>query len=131
MSFPGLAPVKRHCKPARSGRIPCRWLGVITSCVVLAVLAGTAALVGRIGNSLAARTAERFVLRLRAAVFRDVQDLPPHFFHPVVFSATAAFWPRRDLAPAAFVLAPLFLLAARRFSRAVRRGPSRRCACSR
>jgi hypothetical protein len=41
---------------------------------------GVAALVGYLGNSLATCTAERFVLRLRAAVFRHVQDLPPHFF---------------------------------------------------
>lgn len=46
------------------------WLGV-------AVLG---ALVGYFGNSLATWTAERFVLRLRANVFRHVQDLPPHFF---------------------------------------------------
>ncbi|WP_225098076.1 ABC transporter ATP-binding protein [Streptomyces sp. CoH27] len=116
------------------------WLGV-------AVLA---ALVGYLGNSLATWTAERFVLRLRAAVFRHVQDLPPHFFQrhrqgdlverltgdvesieqlvvsgvvgtvsagfSAVFYATAAFWLRWDLALATFVLAPLFLLAARRFS---------------
>ncbi|MQY38240.1 putative multidrug export ATP-binding/permease protein [Streptomyces sp. RB17] len=109
-----------------------------------------AALVGYAGNSLAARTAERFVLRLRAAVFRHVQDLPPHFFQKhrrgdlverltgdvesieqlvvsgvvgavsasfsAVFYATAALWLRWDLALATFVLAPLFLLAARRFS---------------
>ncbi|MFE7275344.1 ABC transporter ATP-binding protein [Streptomyces sp. NPDC057623] len=46
------------------------WLGV-------AVLG---ALVGYLGNSLATWTAERFVLRLRAKVFRHVQDMPPHFF---------------------------------------------------
>ena len=46
------------------------WLGV-------AVLG---AVVGYLGNSLAVWTAERFVLRLRASVFRHVQDLPPHFF---------------------------------------------------
>ncbi len=90
------------------------------------------------------------MLRLRAAVFRHVQDLPPHFFQQhrqgdlverltggaesieqlvvsgvvgavsaafsAAFYATAAFWPRWDLAPATFVPAPLFLLAARRFS---------------
>ncbi|WP_435271228.1 ABC transporter ATP-binding protein [Streptomyces sp. 1222.5] len=116
------------------------WLGV-------AVLA---ALVGYLGNSLAAWTAERFVLRLRAGVFRHLQDLPPHFFQrhrrgdlverltgdvesverlvvsgvvgavsaafSAVFYAAAAFWLRWDLALATFVLAPLFLLAARRFS---------------
>nr|WP_199829590.1 ABC transporter ATP-binding protein [Streptomyces sp. MMG1121] len=116
------------------------WLGV----------AALAALVGYLGNSLATWTAERFVLRLRASVFRHVQDLPPHFFQrhrqgdlverltgdvesieqlvvsgvvgavsavfSAVFYAVAAFWLRWDLALAAFVLAPLFLLAARRFS---------------
>ncbi|OXY95409.1 ABC transporter ATP-binding protein [Streptomyces diastatochromogenes] len=116
------------------------WLGV----------AALAALVGYLGNSLATWTAERFVLRLRAAVFRHVQDLPPHFFQKhrqgdlverltgdvesieqlvvsgvvgavsaafsAVFYACAAFWLRWDLALATFVLAPLFLLAARRFS---------------
>ncbi|MET9070906.1 ABC transporter ATP-binding protein [Streptomyces sp. NPDC004232] len=116
------------------------WLGV----------AALAALAGYLGNSLATRTAERFVLRLRASVFRHVQDLPPHFFQrhrqgdlverltgyvesieqlvlsgvvgavsagfSAVFYATAAFWLRWDLALATFVLAPLFLLAARRFS---------------
>ncbi|MEV6118127.1 ABC transporter ATP-binding protein [Streptomyces sp. NPDC052109] len=116
------------------------WLGV----------AALAALVGYLGNSLATWTAERFVLRLRAAVFRHVQDLPPHFFQrhrrgdlverltgdvesieqlvvsgvvgavsaafSAVFYATAAFWLRWDLALATFVLVPLFLLAARRFS---------------
>ena len=46
------------------------WLGV----------AALGALVGYLGNSLATWTAERFVLRLRAKVFRHVQDLPPHFF---------------------------------------------------
>lgn len=46
------------------------WLGV----------AALAAFVGYLGNSLATWTAERFVLRLRAAVFRHVQDLPRHFF---------------------------------------------------
>ncbi|MFI1292759.1 ABC transporter ATP-binding protein [Streptomyces sp. NPDC020792] len=42
--------------------------------------AALGALVGYLGNSLAVWTAERFVLRLRAKVFRHVQDLPPHFF---------------------------------------------------
>lgn len=116
------------------------WLGV-------AVLG---ALVGYLGNSLATWTAERFVLRLRAGVFRHVQDLPPHFFQKhrqgdlverltgdveaieqmvvsgvvgtvsaafsAVFYACAALYLRWDLALATFVLAPLFLLAARRFS---------------
>jgi ATP-binding cassette subfamily B protein len=116
------------------------WLGV-------AVLA---ALVGYLGNSLAVLTAERFVLRLRASVFRHVQQLPPHFFQrhrrgdlverltgdvesieqlvvsgavgavsaafSALFYAAAAFWLRWDLALVTFVLAPLFLLAARRFS---------------
>ncbi|MEU5097775.1 ABC transporter ATP-binding protein [Streptomyces sp. NPDC020996] len=108
------------------------------------------AFVGYLGNSLAAWTAERFVLRLRAKVFRHVQDLPPHFFQQhrqgdlverltgdveaieqlvvsgvvgtvsaafsAVFYACAALYLRWDLALATFVLAPLFLLAARRFS---------------
>ncbi|MER8006155.1 ABC transporter ATP-binding protein [Streptomyces sp. NPDC094149] len=116
------------------------WLGV-------AVLG---ALVGYLGNSLATWTAERFVLRLRAGVFRHVQDLPPHFFQrhrqgdlverltgdveaieqlvvsgvvgtvsaafSAVFYACAALYLRWDLALATFVLAPLFLLAARRFA---------------
>ncbi|WP_406170932.1 ABC transporter ATP-binding protein [Streptomyces sp. NBC_00996] len=120
------------------------WLGV-------AVLG---ALVGYLGNSLAVWTAERFVLRLRAGVFRHVQDLPPHFFQKhrqgdlverltgdveaieqmvvsgvvgtvsaafsAVFYAAAALWLRWDLALATFVLAPLFLVAARRFSGRIR-----------
>ncbi|MFF7471172.1 ABC transporter transmembrane domain-containing protein [Streptomyces sp. NPDC008092] len=120
------------------------WLGV----------AALGALVGYLGNSLATWTAERFVLRLRAKVFRHVQDLPPHFFQrhrqgdlverltgdveaieqmvvsgvvgtvaaafSAVFYAAAAFWLRWDLALATFVLAPLFLFAARRFSGRIR-----------
>lgn len=116
------------------------WLGV----------AALGALVGYLGNSLATWTAERFVLRLRAGVFRHVQDLPPHFFQrhrqgdlverltgdveaieqlvvsgvvgtvsaafSAVFYACAALYLRWDLALATFVLAPLFLLTARRFS---------------
>ncbi|MEW1724040.1 ABC transporter ATP-binding protein [Streptomyces sp. NPDC093109] len=116
------------------------WLGV----------AVCGALVAYTGNSVAARTAERFVLRLRARVFAHVQDLPPDFFQrhrtgdlverltgdveaieqmvvsgvvgtvsavfSAVFFAAAAFWLRWDLALAAFVLAPLFWLAARGFS---------------
>ncbi|SOE12215.1 ATP-binding cassette, subfamily B [Streptomyces sp. 2323.1] len=46
------------------------WLGV-------AVAGGV---VGYLGNSLAAWTAERFVMRLRARVFAHLQELPPHFF---------------------------------------------------
>ncbi|GGN64429.1 protein-tyrosine-phosphatase [Streptomyces kronopolitis] len=38
------------------------------------------AIVGYLGNSLAAWTAERFVMRLRARVFAHLQKLPPHFF---------------------------------------------------
>ncbi|WP_329072521.1 ABC transporter ATP-binding protein [Streptomyces sp. NBC_01429] len=102
------------------------------------------------GNSLAAWTAERFVLRLRARVFGHVQDLPPDFFarhrtgdlverltgdieavermvvsgvvgtvsavFGTLFFSAAAFWLRWDLALAAFVLAPLFWLAAKGFS---------------
>ncbi|GGY96242.1 protein-tyrosine-phosphatase [Streptomyces poonensis] len=112
------------------------------------------ALVGYLGNSLATWTAERFVLRLRASVFRHVQDMPPHFFQrhrrgdlverltgdveaieqmvvsgvvgtlaaafSAVFYACAALYLRWDLALATFVLAPLFLLAARRFSGRIR-----------
>ncbi|MFD3380827.1 MULTISPECIES: ABC transporter ATP-binding protein [unclassified Streptomyces] len=120
------------------------WLGV-------AVLG---AIVGYLGNSLAVWTAERFVLRLRASVFRHVQDLPPHFFQKhrqgdlverltgdveaieqmvvsgvvgtvsAVFSAlfysAAALWLRWDLALVTFLLAPLFLVAARRFAGRIR-----------
>ncbi|MCR8578331.1 ABC transporter ATP-binding protein/permease [Streptomyces sp. Isolate_219] len=46
------------------------WLGV-------AIAGG---IVGYLGNSLAAWTAERFVMRLRARVFAHLQTLPPHFF---------------------------------------------------
>ncbi|MFI6771206.1 ABC transporter ATP-binding protein [Streptomyces sp. NPDC050355] len=46
------------------------WLGV----------AVIGAVVGYLGNSLAAWTAERFVMRLRARVFGHLQKLPPHFF---------------------------------------------------
>ncbi|MFI1295967.1 ABC transporter transmembrane domain-containing protein [Streptomyces noursei] len=38
------------------------------------------AVVGYLGSSLAAWTAERFLLRLRARVFTHLQTLPPHFF---------------------------------------------------
>jgi ATP-binding cassette, subfamily B, bacterial len=120
------------------------WLGV----------AALGAFVGYLGNSLATWTAERFVLRLRAGVFRHVQDLPPHFFQKhrrgdlverltgdveaieqmvvsgvvgtvsaafsAVFYSAAALYLRWDLALATFVLAPLFLLAARRFSGRIR-----------
>ncbi|MFI9832480.1 ABC transporter ATP-binding protein [Streptomyces sp. NPDC051913] len=113
-------------------------------------VAALGALVGYLGNSLATWTAERFVLRLRAKVFRHVQELPPHFFQrhrqgdlverltgdveaieqlvvsgvvgtvsaafSAVFYSCAALWLRWDLALATFVLAPLFLFAARRFA---------------
>lgn len=116
------------------------WLGV----------AALGALVGYLGNSLATWTAERFVLRLRAKVFRHVQGLPPHFFQrhrkgdlverltgdveaieqmvvsgvvgtvaaafSALFYSAAALYLRWDLALVTFVLAPLFLFAARRFS---------------
>ncbi|MFF2133492.1 ABC transporter ATP-binding protein [Streptomyces olivochromogenes] len=116
------------------------WLGV----------AVIGAIVGYLGNSLAVWTAERFVLRLRASVFRHVQDLPPDFFQKhrqgdlverltgdveaieqmvvsgvvgtvsaafsAVFYAAAALWLRWDLALVTFLLAPLFLVAARRFA---------------
>ncbi len=117
-------------------------------------VAALGALVGYLGNSLATWTAERFVLRLRAHVFRHVQDMPPHFFQrhrrgdlverltgdveaieqmvvsgvvgtlaaafSAVFYACAALYLRWDLALATFVLAPLFLFAARRFSGRIR-----------
>ncbi|MCX4906760.1 ABC transporter ATP-binding protein [Streptomyces sp. NBC_00878] len=120
------------------------WLGV-------AVLG---AIVGYLGNSLAVWTAERFVLRLRASVFRHVQDLPPHFFQKhrqgdlverltgdveaieqmvvsgvvgtvsamfsALFYSAAALWLRWDLALVTFLLAPLFLVAARRFAGRIR-----------
>ncbi|MEV2193923.1 ABC transporter ATP-binding protein [Streptomyces phaeochromogenes] len=120
------------------------WLGV-------AVLG---AIVGYLGNSLAVWTAERFVLRLRANVFRHVQDLPPHFFQKhrqgdlverltgdveaieqmvvsgvvgtvsamfsALFYSAAALWLRWDLALVTFLLAPLFLVAARRFAGRIR-----------
>ncbi|MFF2328862.1 MULTISPECIES: ABC transporter ATP-binding protein [unclassified Streptomyces] len=38
------------------------------------------AVVGYLGNSLAAWVAERFVMRLRARVFGHLQTLPPHFY---------------------------------------------------
>ncbi|MEV7071558.1 ABC transporter ATP-binding protein [Streptomyces sp. NPDC093990] len=117
-------------------------------------VAALGALVGCLGNSLATWTAERFVLRLRAQVFRHVQELPPHFFQrhrhgdlverltgdveaieqmvvsgvvgtvaaafSALFYSAAALYLRWDLALATFVLAPLFLLAARRFSGRIR-----------
>ncbi|MEV7234872.1 ABC transporter ATP-binding protein [Streptomyces sp. NPDC051020] len=43
-------------------------------------VAAVGAVVGYLGSSLAAWTAERFVLRLRAQVFSHLQTLPPHFF---------------------------------------------------
>ncbi|TJZ50423.1 ABC transporter ATP-binding protein [Streptomyces piniterrae] len=45
--------------------------------LAIAVVGG---IVGYLGNSLAAWTAERFVMRLRARVFDHLQTLPPHFF---------------------------------------------------
>jgi ATP-binding cassette subfamily B protein len=45
----------------------------------LAVAVATA-LCGYLGNTLSALLAERFVLRLRATVFRHLQTLPPHYF---------------------------------------------------
>lgn len=119
----------------------------------LAIAVG-GAVVGYLGNSLAAWTAERFVMRLRARVFAHVQTLPPHFFQQhrqgdlverltgdveaieqmavtgvveivsALFSTVcfgvAALWLRWDLALATFLLAPLFVLAAKRFSQRVR-----------
>ncbi|WP_329174731.1 ABC transporter ATP-binding protein/permease [Streptomyces decoyicus] len=43
-------------------------------------LAVAGAIVGYLGNSLAAWVAERFVMRLRARIFAHLQTLPPHFF---------------------------------------------------
>ncbi|MGX1270876.1 ABC transporter ATP-binding protein [Streptomyces phaeoluteigriseus] len=130
----------------KAGSLDAFW-GPAGAWLAVAVLG---ALVGYLGNSLATWTAERFVLRLRAGVFRHVQDLPPHFFQKhrqgdlverltgdveaieqlvvsgvvgtvsaafsAVFYAAAALWLRWDLALVTFVLAPLFLLAARRFT---------------
>ncbi|MFJ6011388.1 ABC transporter ATP-binding protein [Streptomyces sp. NPDC092952] len=47
-----------------------QWLAVAVAGAVL----------GYLGSSLAAWTAERFVFRLRARVFGHLQNLPPHFF---------------------------------------------------
>ncbi|MBV9024234.1 MAG: ABC transporter ATP-binding protein [Streptomycetaceae bacterium] len=108
------------------------------------------AIIGYLGNWLAAWTAERFIMRLRARVFSHLQELPPDFFSrhrlgdlverltgdieaieqmvvsgivdsasavfSVLFFSAAAMWMRWDLAVATFALAPLFWLAARRFS---------------
>ncbi|MEU2425048.1 ABC transporter ATP-binding protein [Streptomyces sp. NPDC007851] len=121
-----------------------KWLGI----------AIVGAIVAYAGNSLAAWTTERFVMRLRERVFDHVQQLPPHFFQrhrqgdllsrltsdvdaietlvvsglvgaasalfSALFYAAAAFWLRWDLAAATFVLAPLFWLAARRFSGSIK-----------
>ncbi|MFD4502233.1 ABC transporter ATP-binding protein [Streptomyces sp. NPDC058457] len=121
-----------------------KWLGI----------AIVGAIVAYAGNSLAAWTTERFVMRLREHVFDHVQQLPPHFFQrhrqgdllsrltsdveaietmvvsglvgaasavfSALFYAAAAFWLRWDLAAATFVLAPLFWLAARRFSGSIK-----------
>ncbi|WP_240528608.1 ABC transporter ATP-binding protein [Streptomyces humi] len=121
-----------------------KWLGI----------AVVGAIVAYAGNSLAAWTTERFVMRLREHVFDHVQQLPPHFFQrhrqgdllsrltsdvdaietlvvsglvgaasalfSAIFYAAAAFWLRWDLAAATFVLAPLFWLAARRFSGSIK-----------
>ncbi|MGW8556356.1 ABC transporter ATP-binding protein [Streptomyces tubercidicus] len=116
------------------------WLGV-------AVAGGV---VGYLGSSLAAWTAERFVMRLRARVFAHLQKLPPHFFQRnrrgdlverltgdvdaiealvvsglvqaataifgVIFYTAAAFWLRWDMALVTLALAPLFVIATRRFT---------------
>jgi ATP-binding cassette subfamily B protein len=134
----------------KAGSLAAFW-GPAGAWLAVAVLG---ALVGYAGNSAATWTAERFVLRLRADVFRHVQDLPPHFFQKhrqgdlverltgdveaieqlvvsgvvgtvsAVFSAlfysAAALWLRWDLALLTFFLAPLFLLAARRFADRIR-----------
>ncbi|WP_202234381.1 ABC transporter ATP-binding protein [Actinacidiphila reveromycinica] len=54
--------------------------GFWTPAVQWLAVAVVTALLGYLGNSLAALLAERFVLRLRAAVFRHLQTLPPHYF---------------------------------------------------
>ncbi|MEW9517290.1 ABC transporter ATP-binding protein [Streptomyces tubercidicus] len=116
------------------------WLGV-------AVAGGV---VGYLGSSLAAWTAERFVMRLRARIFAHLQKLPPHFFQRnrrgdlverltgdvdaiealvvsglvqaatavfgVIFYTAAAFWLRWDMALVTLALAPLFVIATRRFT---------------
>ncbi|MFF2960914.1 ABC transporter ATP-binding protein [Streptomyces sp. NPDC057963] len=43
-------------------------------------VAAIGAVVGYLGNSIAAWVAERFVMRLRARVFSHLQTLPPHFY---------------------------------------------------
>ncbi|MDQ0775685.1 ATP-binding cassette subfamily B protein [Streptomyces aurantiacus] len=130
----------------KAGSLAAFW-GPAGAWLAVAVLG---AVVGYLGNSLAVWTAERFVLRLRASVFRHVQDLPPHFFQKhrrgdlverltgdveaieqmvvsgvvgavsaafsAVFYSAAALWLRWDLALVTFLLAPLFLVAARRFA---------------
>ncbi|MGY1498983.1 ABC transporter ATP-binding protein [Streptomyces sp. QTS52] len=134
----------------KAGSLAAFW-GPAGAWLAVAVLG---ALVGYAGNSLATWTAERFVLRLRANVFRHVQDLPPHFFQKhrqgdlverltgdveaieqmvvsgvvgtvsaafsALFYSAAALWLRWDLALVTFFLAPLFLLAARRFAGRIR-----------
>ncbi|MFD7134366.1 ABC transporter transmembrane domain-containing protein [Streptomyces sp. NPDC059894] len=118
------------------------------------VVATVGAIIAYAGNSLAAWTTERFVMRLREQVFDHVQRLPPHFFQnhrqgdllsrltgdveaietmvvsglvgagsalfSALFYSAAAFWLRWDLAAATFILAPLFWLAARRFSGSIK-----------
>ncbi|MFF3503698.1 ABC transporter transmembrane domain-containing protein [Streptomyces sp. NPDC003247] len=118
------------------------------------VVATIGAIIAYAGNSLAAWTTERFVMRLREQVFDHVQRLPPHFFQnhrqgdllsrltgdveaietmvvsglvgagsalfSALFYSAAAFWLRWDLAAATFILAPLFWLAARRFSGSIK-----------
>ncbi|NEA68002.1 ABC transporter ATP-binding protein [Streptomyces sp. SID12488] len=134
----------------KAGSLAAFW-GPAGAWLAVAVLG---ALVGYAGNSLATWTAERFVLRLRAGVFRHVQDLPPDFFQKhrqgdlverltgdveaieqmvvsgvvgtvsaafsALFYSAAALWLRWDLALVTFFLAPLFLLAARRFAGRIR-----------
>ncbi|MFJ8534082.1 ABC transporter ATP-binding protein [Streptomyces sp. NPDC093591] len=134
----------------RQGSLAAFWEPAVKWLAVAAV----GAVVAYAGNSLAAWTTERFVMRLREHVFDHVQKLPPHFFQrhrqgdllsrltsdveaietmvvsglvgaasaafSAVFYAAAAFWLRWDLATATFVLAPLFWLAARRFSGSIK-----------
>ncbi|MFE6662594.1 ABC transporter ATP-binding protein [Streptomyces sp. NPDC057697] len=63
-------------KALQSGDVSAFWKPAfqwLTVAVIGAVL-------GYLGSSLAAWTAERFVLRLRARVFGHLQVLPPHFY---------------------------------------------------
>ncbi|MGW3168904.1 hypothetical protein [Streptomyces sp. NPDC001153] len=64
---------------------------MITVCVVVAALAAP---VGFLGYFLATWTAERFVPRVRAAVFRHVRDLPRTSRRPASYSRPSSRSPR-------------------------------------